>query len=97
MENKKEPQVCFFLPQCLIKCVGCLQALQYIFRLLDIEGKGYLSTFSLKFFFKASFRVLSFLYLCEYWKICVLEQAIQERLKSEGHSPVIFEDVKVIH
>ncbi|KAL5464138.1 hypothetical protein EMCRGX_G033105 [Ephydatia muelleri] len=47
------------------------QALQYIFRLLDIEGKGYLSTFSLKFFFKAS---------------C--------RLKSEGHSPVNFEDVK---
>ena len=30
------------------------QALQYFFRILDVEGKGFLSVFSLNYFFRAS-------------------------------------------
>ena len=60
-----------FLSWCPIRCVGCLQALQYIFRLLDIEGKGYLSTFSLKFFFKASCRY-SFFSIVSTEDLCIL-------------------------
>ena len=35
------------------------QALQYFFRLLDVQGKSYLNVFALNYFFRVSIREIS--------------------------------------
>ncbi|XP_067593711.1 serine/threonine-protein phosphatase 2A regulatory subunit B'' subunit gamma isoform X3 [Pseudorca crassidens] len=76
-------------------------ALQYIFKLLDIENKGYLNVFSLNYFF----RVVSEnnMMSSEVEFDCILPDkhsaaagvnAIQELMKIHGQDPVSFQDVK---
>ena len=69
MENRKEPQVLVLchvrhVPTktsslSLLHAMFCLswhnnKALQYLFRLLDIRGQGYLDSFTLGYFFRVS-------------------------------------------
>ncbi|XP_052638568.1 serine/threonine-protein phosphatase 2A regulatory subunit B'' subunit gamma isoform X1 [Harpia harpyja] len=66
-------------------------ALQYIFKLLDIENKGYLNVFSLNYFFRLLLILTQDLQsLPPNCGLC----AIQEQMKIHGQEPVSFQDVK---
>ena len=56
MENKKEPQASLHSQVSLHHPLPLSQALQYLFRLLDIRGQGYLDSFTLNYFFRVSGR-----------------------------------------
>ena len=51
-----------------------MQALQYLFRLIDIKGQGYLDAFTLNYFFRVCGRVCVCVcvYYCLYVCVCVL-------------------------
>ncbi len=54
MENRKEPQVSGADLTVLSVMALPAQALQYLFRLVDIRGQGYLDAFTLNYFFRVS-------------------------------------------
>lgn len=56
-EQKRTTGTPFSLPPPVIfstPCIYQIQALQYLFRLLDIRGQGYLDSFTLNYFFRVS-------------------------------------------
>lgn len=68
------------------------QSLHYLFRILDINNRGYLDTFCLNYFFRVSILSMYQNQFLQETIICV--QAIQEQMTMHGQEPVSFEDVK---
>lgn len=78
------------------------QSLQYLFRILDLDHQGYLTSFTLNYFFKVRKKTLCYfnikmkphqLFNCSNFLDQIL-QGIQEQIEAHRAEPVNFDDVK---
>lgn len=69
------------------------QSLQYLFRILDFDHQGYLTSFTLNYFFKVKMNK-SLENEHSYFDGASIFQGIQEQIEAHRAEPVNFDDVK---